>query len=1563
MAATYFPQKGTPAVETLGDSDHREHSLASRHKTQAPKGAQEPGMSRIDMVTVNLGGVQSPGRYAAFCSTARDWCKLNRAQVFLVQEHNLDPDKQEEHKRMAHSCGFDAIISYAPPAGDNVHRGGTFIMVAHAAATVDSVLHQEPGITRISITTATDLTLDIASIYAPVKPIERTNFFSHLRQKLSDHTIAGGDWNCVPDITLDVKSANPLAYLNVGASLLSKVMEKLHLHDYRREQLGKEFEATRIGNTTNGTTATRLDRWLVPLHADFDGHRWNIMTQPKWIWSKENKDHMPVLLRVECGEGQRGQDRENVREDLVFLPNVQVRIIECLDKAYEGQSPHWKKWERAMSDIAELLIKETKALTKKESKKKKRLSAELTITIKHANRTGYTEDTLSRINGLKAEIYEIEHPEAPQIASKAQAKMMTDRSEECTRQYFQTYKSIQKKSWISKVFKAEWKEGEDPQIDPSNKYEENPDNVANELSKYYKMLFSVKQTQAEARQHIINRLRNKAISKRSAQTMDRIIEDEEVEKIMAQLTLGKQPGPNRVPNAVFRCLSSVFAPKLAQVLRDAVGGAPLPPSMMEGDICVLHKKKARTDVRNYRPITLLNSDYKVYTKVLANRLKEVVHQFVSEAQKGFVPDVFIAECSMTLNLIEAWINEEPEDREGLFLFLDMEKAFDRVSYKYLNDAMEALAFGPNFRRAVGLMYDEASPPKRRILANGYYSDWFEIKSGVAQGCPLSPLLFLLVAEGLKISMDMQSKFKGIKIGDRHHKISQFADDTTLMLRNHRELQHAEKGLARWCKATGMRENKAKREGLAMGRLRHSVLPRGTEGPLPKTVQRNIEWVPDGQWAVSLGVPIGNNLDHEKWWSKKLEAVRAVSRQWQGLYRSGYFGRNLIVQSMYLGRLRYWLYSIPMSKNMRNMVQDDADTLWWSREPKLGGERKRFRRFVAKKTAIGPKEKGGLGNLDWTSHVDSFLSQWMTRYVDPSHSSWKSILDALIFKDKSNKDRFAVSDRGLLFSKTSRKDRYKILKGLPKRAKYIRECMLAHWRLDIQQETEDKGNLAAEPIWRNARFSLEVSTKEELWLSSKLKLHKLIDIIDQNTRHPKTYRQWRKHVEACQLEDTWSSHQASYVLREVYGRDSLMIRMDTARRLVSIFSKVPEDVIYMLRQTPLQAAFEPASYRIHVQEDGETERHVRCEGSTQSLRVALRDNVGKLSLTDTLIPAAGETLRDVAEWSPKEDDCRYLGQYIKTFPLPRGWTVDDTPVRLDRLSIKQRTQLLALRKMKPPAAVLKWEQKYLRSELQALGMELPWNKIWTLTSFYATKRDQFTWLRLKHRNLYTVGHREDLDDNSCRACTQRENQMHLITCPIIKTEFWNEIFKLIQTLGFDTPEPAHVVLLLTLGCVIDRQHGCLKVTTQEMAGLLYIAWRCLYAEIVGSRVDQRPIKLEYAYKRTVQICITRLTAYGEKWLRWVNINKHTSNKSFIPLSKQNRTVIKQDGEGEYTIHSVFLSEMTRLADVTAPARAAPPNQPRPRCVCAQAQPRPIVWPVPTRQVGPTSQTALTNYFST
>eukprot|EP00966_Prymnesium_polylepis_P142903 3299273-Prymnesium_polylepis.2 len=202
----------------------------------------------------------------------------------------------------------------------------------------------------------------------------------------------------------------------------------------------------------------------------------------------------------------------------------------------------------------------------------------------------------------------------------------------------------------------------------------------------------------------------------------------------------------------------------------------------------------------------------------------------------------------------------------------MEKAFDRVSYDFTLRGLKALGFGPKFRKWVGMMYDPNNAPKRRMYVNGYYSEWSTIKSGVAQGCPLSPLLFLVVAQALKFAIYSEKRLHGIKVGSKSYKLSQIADDT----------------------ATGMRENMNKREGLGLGKLADQELG------------HNITWAMKGKWCTSLGVPIGNNLDEKKWWGAKIYEVRRIATQWLGLKRAKYMGRNLIVQGCYYGRLWYWL---------------------------------------------------------------------------------------------------------------------------------------------------------------------------------------------------------------------------------------------------------------------------------------------------------------------------------------------------------------------------------------------------------------------------------------------------------------------------------------------------------------------------------------------------------------------------------------------------------------------------------------------------------------------------------
>ena len=210
---------------------------------------------------------------------------------------------------------------------------------------------------------------------------------------------------------------------------------------------------------------------------------------------------------------------------------------------------------------------------------------------------------------------------------------------------------------------------------------------------------------------------------------------------------------------------------------------------------------------------------------------------------------------------------------------------------------------------------------------------------------MSPLAITL-SSGRRSTKNSNRTRKGIKIRRHFYKLSQFADDTTLILGNKREIPLAFKAIGKWCRATGMLENKTKREGLKMGRYRHT------------NIDQNIKWAKDGEWCISLGVPIGNELDTSKWWKKRIEAVQAKSERWKGLYRSSYFGRNLIVQAIYFGSLRYWLFSIYMEKEILQIVQRDADQLWWSKEPDLQKPPVRFRRFVAKLTAIGTRSKGG-----------------------------------------------------------------------------------------------------------------------------------------------------------------------------------------------------------------------------------------------------------------------------------------------------------------------------------------------------------------------------------------------------------------------------------------------------------------------------------------------------------------------------------------------------------------------------------------------------------------------------
>ena len=123
------------------------------------------------------------------------------------------------------------------------------------------------------------------------------------------------------------------------------------------------------------------------------------------------------------------------------------------------------------------------------------------------------------------------------------------------------------------------------------------------------------------------------------------------------------------------------------------------------------------DLKNWRPISLLNVDYKIISKVLTTRLSHVLGSVVSSDQTCSVPDRSISSNVVLLHDVFSYI--EGTDEATILISLDQEKAFDRVDRSFLYDLLSHLGFGPNFRKWVSTLYKGAF---MQIILNGWLTD-------------------------------------------------------------------------------------------------------------------------------------------------------------------------------------------------------------------------------------------------------------------------------------------------------------------------------------------------------------------------------------------------------------------------------------------------------------------------------------------------------------------------------------------------------------------------------------------------------------------------------------------------------------------------------------------------------------------------------------------------------------------------------------------------------------------------------------------------------------------------
>ncbi len=153
--------------------------------------------------------------------------------------------------------------------------------------------------------------------------------------------------------------------------------------------------------------------------------------------------------------------------------------------------------------------------------------------------------------------------------------------------------------------------------------------------------------------------------------------------------------------------------------------------MRKAILALLFKKGDDTLLKNYRPISLLNYDYKIICFVLANRLQKVLKSIIHEDQTGYLKNRYIGTNAM---LIEDYFDHcEIFNIPGILLFLDFEKAFDSLEWGFMVSVLEQFNFGEGFIKWVKILYNK---PILSIKNNGWLSRDIKLGRGVRQGCPL-----------------------------------------------------------------------------------------------------------------------------------------------------------------------------------------------------------------------------------------------------------------------------------------------------------------------------------------------------------------------------------------------------------------------------------------------------------------------------------------------------------------------------------------------------------------------------------------------------------------------------------------------------------------------------------------------------------------------------------------------------------------------------------------------------------------------------------------------------------
>jgi exonuclease III len=1002
----------------------------------------------LKIITYNCKGLKGPIKR----ENVLIWLKKKNSDVILLQESHYEEIDHDDWKK---HWGGEVISS----TGKNNARGVTILLNEKLDYKLTETHRDKEGRWIVVVLEIHGVVYTIVNYYGPNKDdvVHLDNLTKKLEEVPTNNIILGGDFNFVYNVEIDKLGGNPTTNTKCRDKLLNWQREENIVDAWRmRHPRQKEFTWS---SNTKPKIYCRLDHILI------NQHLMNLVRKSS-IEIGYTSDHKMVLVDIAQPIAEKGRGSWKFNNMLLLEENFVDTIQTCINRTIRENTPCSDRllWDILKCNIRRECIKmgvkkkKHQNLVENDMRNKiKKIEQDIITRIANHEPYNILEDQLDNMRTVLNEIIE-EQCRGAAIRSKCNNY---EHGEKATRYFLNMEKVKGNKQNIQILIGENGKEIKDQKEILNEElryyselYEEQKDNIDDYTQKEESKLFDSSGTSLE---------------EEDCEDLYKEITEEEIEKIIKESPNNKSPGLDGYSNEFYKHLWPILKDYMMAAYIEALREGEMGISQRRGVISLLPKDGKDTRyLKNWRPLTLLNNDYKFLAKSIADRCKKVLPIIISQNQNGFVPGRNIgANIIRTLDLIE-WCNEE--NIPGLMVNIDVEKAFDSVSWNFMYKALKYFKFPDQFINMIRSLYNNL---EICTMNNGHLSRFAPVGRGMRQGCPLSPILFVIVIELLNIYISQSKKLQGVKMHKTSHIISQFADDTSFYLINKKGmLDRLFTLLQTFGRMSGLKLNVSKTEILPMGTTSKKDLPTNYQGLVKEEVK-------------SLGVIITTTLENTVKKNFKLgkEKLEDALKFWNKKKLS-LTGKINMLKSQIISKLTYYMSILP-----------DPGKCYWSEINKYlftfiaNGKNEKLKRTAL----INKISKGGAQMIDMESQCKAMKAIWMIR-ATKSSGPWTDGLSRIIGN---------IDLRDFLEGNLKSTDiPFKNIR------KTIWNDMIHNWcELNYREEVKDADDILAEPLWYNSHIKIKekVLWKEKWWDSG---ITMVWDILNKDQRQLLSYKDFQ-----------------------------------------------------------------------------------------------------------------------------------------------------------------------------------------------------------------------------------------------------------------------------------------------------------------------------------------------------------------------------------------------------------------------------------------------------------------------